>query len=505
MSDSAAESNDWPSPTNSKVMWKGGPESRFESDSKLGGEPQDILYRLCHPQTDDTPCWHQGKDLPYFFEYCPYCRVELRASTSRGVWLPPFGWAPFNGVSKSGRYHPRSLKNRPSGWSIPGNGPLRFWILPLASSENGGDSYVFAYRPSTGQIYWLPDLQKDREFSACTLEGERDAIRSLRGEPLGSARSWSVVWSNDHLFIGTKSGLLLLDMVAEGKIQVKKVFDGACLSSPAMAGDGQVYFLADRADGAVSIATLHLDDMDSIQWCDWWENVPALEDLSEISAPVGVEGGDVHWVCRRGVIVLEGDQGRWISAKPGVHLETRVQPWFSGTEMRVYGREKNKEFVYYALSALTSGATDGDSYKSALPYHSGSDTQWFVNGQSARHQHPDFDGNMEKMDLWPVGSWEAEIEGGKGVAHILMARFTSDVPLLRMFGRAEGYDKDVTVTELTVSNNQTSAIHPHGNELVKLRMPLDTLIIPVGAESILIYKGDTDPGISVLDLSRSSF
>jgi hypothetical protein len=294
-------------------------------------------------------------------------------------------------------------------------------------------------------------------------------------------------------------------MVTEGKIQVKKVFDGDCFSAPAMAGDGRVYFLADPGNGAVSIAALRPNDMDSIQWCDWEEGNPSREELSDISAPVGVEGGDVHWICRHGVVILEGDQGRWIAAKPGVALETRVQPWFSGAEMRLYGREKNKEFVYYALSALTSGATDEDSYKSALPYHSGGDAQWFVNGQSVRYQRPDFDGTMEKLDLWPIGSWEAEVEGGEGVAHILMAKFTSDVPPLRMFGRADGADKDATVSELTVSNNQSSAIHPgDGDKLVKLRMPLDTFVIPVGATSILIYKGDADPGISVLDLSRSS-
>lgn len=500
MTDNSSKPNDWPSPKDPKVVRLGGLESDFRSRPGAGSEAQDKLYRLCHPKTD---CWHQDKDLPYFFKYCPYCGVELRVSALTGVWLPPFGWAPFNGIDKLDGYRPRALKTDPGVLSIPGNGPLRFWILPVASSGNGGASYVFAYRPSTGQVYWLSNLQKDQEFSACTLEGERDAIRSLRSEPMGSARAWSVVWSAGHLFIGTKSGILILDMVIEGKIQVKKVFDGDCFSAPAMAGDGRVYFLADSGNGAVRFAALNPNDMDSIQWCDWKEAPPSREELSDISAPVGVEGGDVHWICRHGVVILEGDQGRWIAAKPGIDLETRVQPWFRDAEMRIYGREKNKAFVYYALSALTSGATDGDSDKSALPYHSGGGAQWFVNGQSVRYQHPDFDGTMEKLDLWPIGSWEAEVEGGENVAHILMARFTSDVPPLRMFGRSDGADKDATVSEWKVSNSQLSALHSR-DKLMKLRMPLDTLIVPIGATSLLIYKGDADPSISVLDLSRAS-
>ncbi|MBU2839375.1 hypothetical protein HF670_07320 [Acidithiobacillus thiooxidans] len=504
MPDTAEGSYEWPSSENSQVIWKGGPESAFESASKLGGEPRAILYRLRHPQ---TTCWHSGKDLPYFFENCPYCGLQLKADAPKGKWLPPFGWAPFNGVPKSKRYHPSCLKNKPGEWSIPGDGPLRFWILPFAGSENSGDSYLFAYRLKSGYIYWL-DPKQD-EFSECTLEGEKDALQCLRGEPLGPARSWSVVWFKDHLFVATRNGLLILDMIAEGKIQVKKVFNGPCLSSPAMARVGQIYFLADRGDGAVSIATLHVDDMDSIQWCDWLEgNSPGPDDLSEISAPVGIEGGDVHWICRRGVVVLEGDQGHWVLAASGIHLETRVQPWSNATGMLVYGRNgsrSNAEFLYYTLSALTSGRDGDEVSMSALPYPSGSDTQWFVNGQSARYQHPDLDGNMEKTDLWPVGAWEAEVGEAKWVAHILVARFAEHVPKARMFGRAEDYDKDVRVTELTVSNNQTSAIHPHGNVLMKLRMPLDTLTIHIGAESILIYKGDTDPSIYVLDLGRSRF
>ncbi len=511
MPDTADDSYDWSSPKNSKVIWKGGPESDFESTSKLGGEPRSILYRLRHPQ---TTCWHSGKDLPYFFENCPYCGLQLKADTPKGVWLPPFGWAPFNGVSKSERYHPSSLKNKPGAWSVPGDGPLRFWILPLAGSENGEDSRVFAYRLRSGSIYWLRDPQQD-EFSKCTLEGEKDALRCLRGEPLGPARSWSVVWSNDHLSVATKNGLLALDMIAEGKIQVKKVFDGPCLSSPAMGPDGQVYFLADRGDGVVGIATLNVDVMGSIQWCDWLEGVsPVLDDLSEISAPVGMEGGDVHWICRRGVVVLEGDQGRWILAESGIHLETRVQPWSSATEMLVYGRKGSRsdaEFLYYTLSALTSGRDSAESRMPALPYPSGSGRQWFVNGEFASYQRPDFGGNMEKMDLWPIGSWEAEIAGGEVVAHILMARFNTSISLPRLFGRVEGNNMGVSVTQLTVKNDhvQASEIQLDSNELEKfgsnLKMPLDTLVIPVGSEFVLVYKGDADPDISVLDLGRLTF
>ncbi|MDD5280980.1 hypothetical protein, partial [Acidithiobacillus sp.] len=80
-----------------------------------------------------------------------------------------------------------------------------------------------------------------------------------------------------------------------------------------------------------------------------------------------------------------------------------------------------------------------------------------------------------------------------------------------LFGRVEGNNMGVSVTQLTVKNDhvQASEIQLDSNELEKfgssLKMPLDTLAIPVGSEFVLVYKGDADPDITVLDLSQLTF
>ena len=500
MSDGAVNSKDWPSPSNPGVLWTGGKEELFQSSTKPGIEPKSLLYRLVH--SPNTGCYHQDKELPYYFNVCPYCGVELRSPSLSGIWLPPFGWSPFNGLSRTQQYKPLPVQSELENINVPGNGSLRFWILPLSETVSSEKSYLYAYRPNTGQIYYLPNLNNREDFTVCSLEGEKEHIRSLRSAPLGPARSWSVVWSHGHLFVGTQNGLLILDFIQEGVVKGQSIFTGKCLSAPALATNGLVYFLADREDGRVSIAEIDPAATETVQWREWKGSEPKGGDLIEVSTPFGVEGGDVHWVTPSGVIALEDDQGRWIPAKSGLALETRIHPWLSGLEMRVYGREKNKEFLSFLLSSITNGVRDADSDQSALPYPSAGAAQWFYNGQSVRYHNSAFsDTTIDNRDLWPLGSWQAEIENGDVIAHILTARFTANLTLPQVLGRSENPESDITISALTISNNKAAAINPGGDfGTMKLKMPLDVVIVPVGAETLLIYYGDTNPNFNMLKI-----
>jgi hypothetical protein len=253
MQQNAFSSSEWIAPSGQSldgkpVIWSGGPQERFRPTE--GGKPREtrkdlrdtreLLYDLRHPQ---NKCWHSGKSVPPFFNNCPYCGIELRESTPRGVWLPPFGWSPFCGINADDVYFPTSLKyNEIKELQEPGgSGPLRFWIAPISGKGFDAPANLYAYRPKTGMIFYMQEISQGPGFKECQCQGETDA---LRGDPVGSARSWAPVWASDHLVMSTRNGLLALRIHAPGQISVHKIMDLPCLASPAVGVDGNVYVLA---------------------------------------------------------------------------------------------------------------------------------------------------------------------------------------------------------------------------------------------------------------------
>lgn len=508
MSDAEKDLVKWLSPRHGNDVigdvWTGSIDHPFAAPgvSQLG--PEGLLYHLDHPDTGDVkgqPCAHRGKDMPHFFDYCPFCGVSLKGNSLQGVWLPPYGWAPFNGVPKSERYHPRALKNPPAaGLIIPGSGPLRFWILPLMGGDGSSPSYLFAYRPQTGQIYWLADFTA-QELSPCNLVGEKEDIKALRGNPLGSARSWSVVWANDYLFLATASGLLRLQMLEEGTIQVKKLFDGKCLATPGLGLDGQIYFPGIDEGGMVGVA--HMDPTDaepSHEWCGWRESKqPSPELFKNVSAPVGMDGGDINWVARNGVLVLEGDEAHWVEAVKEFRLIPRAYPWLDRAEIRFCAQHNEGEFKYYAKAMLTSGSEHGN--RITFPYPSSGDGQWFVDGYGAEYNKSEPANTDSPPQSWVVGSWEAEISERVSLHHILLAKFDSQVAPTRLF---EGQG-DVTVVGFSISNDKASDLLPDRLTGVVIAMPIDTLIVPISANLLMVYGGDQSPDTFLVDLKKSRF
>lgn len=505
MSDVEKDMGTWPNSKVEKDVWTGSIDRDFSpplSISDLG--PDGLLYRLEHPETGlvgGHPCQHRGKEMPYFFEYCPFCGEDLKGDILQGVWLPPYGWAPFSGVPKSKRYHPHPLKNPPrDGLTVPGNGPLRLWILPLADGNDESPSYLFAYRPKMGQIYWLPDLDSE-ELSPCKLEGEREDLKALRNDPLGSARNWSVVWANDHLFFATGSGLLQLRMLERGKIQIKKVFDGTCLATPGMGFDGKIYFPAIDTAGKVGIA--HVDPTDtgsSSGWCAWRENnQPSAALFKDVSAPVGTDGGDMHWIVPGGVIVLEGDEGRWVKAAEGFRLIPQAYPCLDNAGIRFCARYNEGEFQYYDEPALALG--NGEGVRIAFPYPSGGDGQWFADGYGAEYNKSEPSNSDSPPQVWTIGAWEAEVARQNLLRHIMLATFDSQVTQRLAF---EGQG-NATIIGLSVSNDKVPGLLPDNFNRTTIAMPIDTILIPIDADAIVVYGGDQSPGVFVFSLKNSRF
>ncbi len=495
MSDVEKDMGAWPNPKVEKDVWTGSIDRDFSPPSINDLSPDGLLYRLEHPETgslDGHPCQHRGKEMPSFFQCCPFCGEVLRDKDLQGVWLPPYGWAPFSGVPKSRRYHPRPLRNPPrDGLTVPGDGPLRFWILPLADGNDESPSYLFAYRPKNGQIYWLPDLGL-QELSPCQVDGD---IEALRSNPMGSARNWSVVWTNDHLFFTTESGLLRLRMLEEGSIQVKKVFDGTCLAAPGMGSDGKIYFPAVDDAGKAGIA--YVNPKDAAQppgWCKWsGDGRPSLEEFKDASAPVGTDGGDMHWIVRSGVIVLERDKGRWVRAANGLELVPRAYPRLESSGIQFYAKAETGEVTYCNFPAWVVAADES----CVFTYPSGGDGQWFVNGLIAKYDSSSFEPHFGTIQSWPLGSWEVKAAGGKLVKYMLLARFNPEIASVANFFDSSDVTKvvayDLSIADRPAGGRRIEIIGPEA-----VGLPWDTLVIPIGTDTVMLYKGDMSASISLI-------
>ncbi len=489
--------------------WIGGEQQAFvPSDPERAGvadpDLRELLYDLKHPPHPD--CFHAGHSLPPFFEYCPYCGSDLHPVSLSGIWLPPFGWSPFSGLEKTKIFHPQPVKGLRE-WPQPGGtGPLRFWICP----QSGEGSAIYAYRPNQGTIFRY-DPRQDSEFKKCHLGGEADAVAALRGEVVGSARSWSPVWFAEQLLFASQGGLLALTFETSGKIVVRKLMGDRCVASPAVT-DGTVIVPALREDGPV-IARVNGNLALEKECCVWQgEEIPSPSALmGPVSMPMGVLDGDIHWVFATGVLVAGSTSGRWLPAPTDLRLEPRRFAVMESTGLKVYAWETtNDQHAVQILSVTQNGlkkvSVDDIRDMYAFPDGGTANDQWFSNGKTIKHGTRDFsDLSVDELHYWSLGVWQASSSVSKTVPMLLSGYF-ENLSAWRAVGDARAGDSRLRGLALNPGNYKKRERVDLDFSL-NLSLPLDSIVLPMTAETVVLYGGDSSPEarpINLLSLADSA-
>lgn len=478
------------------------PDDAIESQLGLG----DVLYDLRHPSSG---CKHSDAPMPPFFKTCPECGKPLRDEQFQGTWLPPFGWSPFCGLGKNKVYHPRSLRS-PFTWVEPdGDGPLRLWLCPQGV---GLSSAWYAYRPKLGALYSFDPLRSG-SFERVKIEGDGDAQQALRGSPVGSARSWAPAWLAGRMIFATDSGLLALIFMEPGRVQVEKVLEGACVASPAVNAGESLLMVPVVRSGKIQIAVVKEVDeaLHPQQTLEWTDGVSPEFGLSKsASAATGVIDGDAHWIFGNGVAVTEGSgAARWYAVGDEIVLEPRVSPDFRGGEPEVYGWYedpiKPRSLKRYKLSQLIekTGKDVGDASKFLVFPSGGADRKfWYCNGDIADYDRTHlFTGDPDHLRNWPLGVLRLfSTLRNDGIPALLFGKFDK-LSLSEMMPAGDGKTVSVLTCELRFGGEGVPRTHRLGG-MPELRMPLDTLMIPISAEMIVLYGGDSSPKTVTLDFSN---
>ena len=493
---------EWNPPDNGlcRVPWTGGENEEF---SPVGSEGfsrakivlGDILHDLWHPQSD---CWHSGKSMPPFFNSCPYCGTTLRDDLVQGTWLPPFGWSPFCGLPKDAIYHPQSL-SEPIAWSEPeGTGPIRMWLCPVG---NGERSVWYAYRPKRGTIYYL-DPNHLGQFQLADIEGEPEARRALRGDPVGGmARNWSPAWFADRLLFSTASGLLALEFLESGRIRAELLLPSPCIASPAVSLSEQMLMVPCWYDGKVQIAAL-VEEENRIQFkhlLTWKDDVEPEVDLSRsVSLPSGALGGDIYWIFANGIVAAEGgESAQWYPVVDSIELEPRVSPDARGAEIKVFGWEGNRLKSYPLLGLKKETGEDAD----LLLYPSGGADRnyWLANGVAVSYHFGPRGANDEDLRKWPLSIWRLSSALQRKDTPVLLLGDFQKLTRLDIFPTSGGKTVSLKEIELYVGGETILEAQRMGFTQ-QIQMPLDTMIFPISAETVIFYGGDHTPVTSAISL-----
>lgn len=502
---------DWPNPASPESdVWAEDPQlGGFKAPSGANVDFRDRIAANTHG-SGGADCVHRGKRLPPFFRFCPRCGAPGQAQRLDGFWLPPFGWSPANGVSRSEQY--RAANVPVVNHELPAfteRGPLRWWIAPPASGE---PSDLYLYRPSNPSLWRVRTHEAGHEVLA--LEIDAQALDWLRDRELLPSWAWAPVWFGNALHIPSSHGLLRLRPQDDAMV-VERVSESQCLGSPCVFM-GQLVWIEESLAGPVLV---RLDAVGAAPTRIEWSSGACTVTGAGFGLPWFSSGTDLFWVHRQGVVQVDpGFKATWRMANPAATLVPRAMPdLLNPGEPRFFTIVTDfdaERAAYLPMRVLEQLSIDSEAISAGsrladrMCFRPSGDGQsvWFSNGASQDRAK-----QRSALNLDAIESYKSYLFGtvrfDDAKEMSVSAEFGSGMPPTRA-----GYGRDQSAGAVAVDRICFTNIQPRYElrrergaldytSLTNASMPFDWMLLPYSANNFFIYFGDRDGVLTAIDLS----